>query len=138
MYRAHRPVALRAEGRGAIETRSRNPHDTPCAHPVPMTTGAVALEVASSEVFARRPRRLLPPRIGCAVVTYSTEAPPSRCNDPAATAADAVCRSCGPRRVFLCDSCVAEIRWGVGAGSVWCATDGALVTAVDGAISLTG
>ena len=103
-----------------------------------MTTGAVAMEVTSSEVFARRPRSLLPPRIGCAAVTYSTGAPASRCNDTAATAADVVCRSCGLRRVFLCDSCIAEIRWGVGAGSVWCATDGALITCVDVAISLTG
>ena len=103
-----------------------------------MTNGAVAIEVASSEVFARRPRSLLPARIGCAAVTYSTGASPSRCNVTAATAADVVCRSCGPRRVFLCDACVEEIRWGIGAGSVWCAAEGALITGVDVAISLTG
>ncbi len=96
------------------------------------------MEVASSEVFARRPRSMLPAHIGCAVVTYSTGAPPSRCNDTAVTAADVVCRSCGSRRVFLCDSCVAEVRWGVGAGAVWCATDGALITGVDVALSLAG
>jgi len=103
-----------------------------------MTTGAVAVEVASSEVFARRPPSLLPGRIGCAAVTYSAGAPPARCNATAATAADVVCRSCGPRRVFLCCSCVEEIRWGVEAGSVWCATEGALITGVDVAIALTG
>jgi hypothetical protein len=103
-----------------------------------MTASAVAMEVASSEVFARRPRSLLPARIGCAVVTYSAGGPPSRCTATAVTAADVVCRSCGPRRVFLCDPCVEEIRWGIEAGSVWCATEGTLITGVDVALSLPG
>lgn len=96
------------------------------------------MDVASSEVFARRPRSLLPARIGCAAVTYSTGAPQSRCRATATTAADVACTSCGLRRVFLCDPCVEQIRWGVRAGSVWCAAEGALITGVDIALSLTG
>jgi hypothetical protein len=101
-----------------------------------MTTGAVAMDLALSEAFARRPKHLLPARIGCAAVGYSAGSAPSRCPTTAATAADVVCRSCGPRRVFLCDPCLEQTRWRIGAGSLWCSADGALITGLDVAVPL--
>jgi hypothetical protein len=103
-----------------------------------MTTAAGAMDLALSEVFAGRPRRLLPARIGCAAVTYSTGGEPSRCPATAASAADVVCRSCGPRRVFLCDPCLQEARWHIEGGWLWCAADGAPITGLHVAILLPG
>src|ERR1700760_3535753 len=103
-----------------------------------MTAAAGAMDVASSEVFAGRPRRLLPARLGCGGLTYSTKGQSMRCPAHAACAVDVVCRSCRSRRVFLCDSCLEEARWRMETGSLWCAADGAQVTALQAAVALAG
>jgi hypothetical protein len=94
------------------------------------------MDLAASEDFARRPRNLLPTRIRCAAVSRSPAGRPSRCDTAAAVAADVCCRSCGPRRLFLCDNCLDEARWLLTPGLVWCAVDGALITAVTPSVRL--
>jgi hypothetical protein len=86
------------------------------------------MDLAASEPFARRPRTMLPARIRCAAIFRAAAGLQSRCGTPAAVAADISCRSCGTRRVFLCDACLDEARWRVESGLLWCAEDGALVT----------
>ena len=86
------------------------------------------MDLAASEPFARRPRIMLPARIRCAAISRSPAGLRSRCGTPAVVAADVSCRSCGIRRVFLCDACLDEAGWRVGVELLWCAEDGALVT----------
>lgn len=88
------------------------------------------MELAASEDFARRPRNLLPARIRCAAINRSPAGLQSRCGTLAVVAVDVSCRSCGTRRVFLCDSCLDEARWQLEPGFLWCGQDGAIVTAL--------
>ena len=86
------------------------------------------MDLATFEPFARRPRNLLPTRIRCAAI--SPAGPPSRCSSPAAVATDVCCRSCGARRVFLCDGCLDEAQWLLEPGLLWCAADGARISVI--------
>lgn len=86
------------------------------------------MDLALSELFAHRPARFLPARIGCAAVIYSLGGEQVRCRATATTSADVLCKGCGPRRVFLCPTCLDETRWRIEAGAVWCAADGASIT----------
>jgi hypothetical protein len=86
------------------------------------------MDLAASEDFARRPRNMLPARIRCASISRSAAGRQARCGTTAAIAVDITCRSCGTRRVFLCEQCLEEAAWQVEPGLLWCAEDGALVT----------
>jgi hypothetical protein len=88
------------------------------------------MDLAASENFARRPRNMLPARIRCAAISPSPAEIQARCGTTAAVAVDIGCRSCGPRRVFLCDPCLDESRWQLEAGLLRCGHDGALVTSL--------
>jgi hypothetical protein len=88
------------------------------------------MDLAASEDFARRPRIMLPARIRCAAISRSPAGLQSRCGTLAAVAVDVSCRSCGTRRVFLCDTCLDEARWQLEPGLLWCAQDGAPVIAL--------
>jgi hypothetical protein len=85
------------------------------------------MDLAASEAFARRPRNMLPARIRCAAIPRSAAGRQIRCGATAAIAVDVTCRSCGTRRVFLCDQCLDEAAWQVTPGLLWCAEDGALI-----------
>lgn len=88
------------------------------------------MDLAASEDFARRPRIMLPARIRCAAISRFPAGLQSRCGTLAAVAVDVSCRSCGTRRVFLCDACLDEATWQLEPGFLWCAEDGAPVTAL--------
>ena len=85
------------------------------------------MDLAAFENFARRPRGLLPTRIRCSAITRSAAGSPSRCGTTAAVAVDVCCRSCGARRVFLCEPCLDEAGWQLEPGLLWCASDGGLI-----------
>ena len=86
------------------------------------------MDFGASEHFARRPRNMLPARIRCAAISRSPAGLQVRCGTTATAAVDVSCRSCGTRRVFLCDDCLDEAAWQLEPGLLWCAEDGALVT----------
>jgi hypothetical protein len=86
------------------------------------------MDLAASEDFARRPRNLLPARIRCAAIIQSAAGRQSRCGTLAAVAVDVDCRSCGTRRVFLCDVCLDAAQWQLEPGLLWCGQDGAIIT----------
>jgi hypothetical protein len=88
------------------------------------------MDLAASEDFARRPRNMLPAQIRCAAISRSPAGHQARCGTAAAVAVDVGCRSCGTRRVFLCDSCLDEAAWQLEPGLLWCADDGALIIAL--------
>jgi hypothetical protein len=88
------------------------------------------MDLAASEPFARRPPNMLPARIRCAAISPSAAGRQARCRITAAVPVDISCRSCGTRRVFLCDQCLDEAGWQLQPGLLWCAQDGALVTAL--------
>jgi hypothetical protein len=85
------------------------------------------MDLAASENFARRPQNLLPTRIRCSAIARSAADSPSRCDSTAAVAVDVRCRSCGVRRLFLCEACLDEARWQLEPGLLWCASDGGLI-----------
>ncbi len=95
------------------------------------------MDLVVSEPFAHRPQALLPARIRCAAIPGLPTGDGSRCATSATVAVDLVCRSCGTRRAFLCAPCLDEARWEVGSGLVWCARDGARVTALVSQVPLT-
>ena len=88
------------------------------------------MDIAASENFARRPRNLLPMRIRCSAIARSPAGSPSRCGTTAVLAVDVCCKSCGARRVFLCQACLDEACWQLESGLLWCASDGRLITAL--------
>lgn len=88
------------------------------------------MDLAASENFARRPRSLLPTGIRCSAIARAAAGSPARCGTTAAVSVDVSCRSCGARRVFLCESCLEEARWQLEPGLLWCASDGGRITAL--------